>query len=70
LKVEVEGFDPEFEAYPLLVSSKGNMLEMVSIVGWRLDNFGECKYSFMGFAGKADADYLAQDVIKMLHHLH
>lgn len=70
LKVEVPGFDPEFEAYQLLVSSEGKMMEMVSIIGWRLDNFGECKYRFMGIAGKADAAYLTEDVIRILHHLH
>jgi len=70
LKVEVEGFDPEFEAYPLLVSSKGKMKEMVSIIGWRLDNPGECKYTFIAMARTADAYFLTEDVIKMLHHLH
>ena len=68
--LEVDGFDPHFEAHTLNVPVEGQRYLVSAVVGWRLDNMGQCKYTMQGMAPQPLQAELAQAWLAMLSNLY
>ncbi len=68
--LEADGFDPHFEAHVISVPTDGMRVKLAALIGWRLDNLGQCKYTRQGMASEANQAELASAWLAMLTNLY
>ena len=68
--VSADGFNPHFEAYSVSVPANGQRYQIATLIGWRLDNLGQCKYSMQAFAPADKQQELASAWLAVLHNLY
>ena len=68
--VSADGFNPHFEAYTVSVPADGSRVQLATLIGWRLDNLGQCKYTMQGFAPASKHQELATAWLAVLHNLY